>query len=50
MNLASNKSLNPNRFYKIFIFLGSPYDWPGTIVREVGQTINKYAIKKVDTI
>ena len=40
--------MNPNRFYKIFIFLGSPYDWPGTVVRELGQTNNKYAIKKID--
>ena len=32
--------------YNIFIFLGSPYDWPGTVVRELGQTITKYATKK----
>jgi len=32
------------------IFLGSSYDWPGTVVRELGQTINKYAIKKIDKI
>jgi len=31
-------------------FLGSPYDWPGTVVPELGQTINKYAIKKIDNI
>ena len=42
--------MNPNRFYKIFIFLGSPYDWPGTVVRELGQTINKYAIKKIKNL
>ena len=24
--------------------------WPGTVVRELGQTINKYAIKKIDKI
>ena len=29
-------------------FLGRPYDWPGTVVRELGQTINKYAIKNID--
>ena len=29
-------------------FLGSPYDWPGTVVSGLGQTINKYAIKKSD--
>ena len=40
--------MNPNRFYKILVFLGSPYDWPGTVVRELGQTINQYAIKKID--
>ena len=27
-----------------------PYDWPGTVVRELGQTINKYTMKKVDEI
>jgi len=32
---------NPNRFYKIFIFVGSPYDWPGTVVRELGQVCYK---------
>ena len=42
--------MNPNRFYKILIVLGSPYDWPGTVVRELGQTINKYAIKKMDKV
>ena len=42
--------LNPYRFYKIFIFLGSPYDWPGTVEHELGQTINKYAIMKIDKI
>jgi len=42
--------LNPNGFYKIFIFSGSPYDWPGTVVRELGQTNNNCAIKKIDKI
>ena len=33
-----------------YLFLGSPYDWPGTVVPELGKTINKYAIKKIDKI
>ena len=32
------------------MFLGSPYDWPGTVVPEQGQTIKQYAIKKIDKI
>jgi len=33
-----------------YLFLGSPYDWPGTVVRELGQNINKIAIKKINKI
>ena len=33
-----------------YLFLGSPYDWPGTVLGELGQTINKYLIKKIDKI
>jgi len=28
----------------------SPYDQPGTVVGELGQTINKYAIKKIEKV
>ena len=34
-------------FLQNIYYLGSPYDWPGTVVREI---INKYAIKKIDNI
>ena len=37
-------------FTKYLFFRKSLYDWPGTVVSELGQTINKYAIKKIDKI
>ena len=40
----------PKSFLQNGYFLGSPYDWPGTVVRELGQTINKYVMKKNDKI
>ena len=42
--------MKPLSFVQHIYFWGSPYDWPGTVVRELGQTINKYAIKKIDKI
>ena len=43
-------TLYPSSFFTKYLFLGSPYDWPETVVRELGQTINMYAIKKIDKI
>ena len=39
-----------NRFYQTFSLWGNPYGWPGIVVRELGQIISKYVIKKLDKI
>jgi len=37
-------------FSKHPYFWGSPYDWPGIVLSELGQVISKYVIKKLDNI
>jgi len=42
--------LYPIRYTKHPYFWGSLYGWPLIVVRELGQIVSKYVIKKLDKI